>query len=483
MRPALEARIATHGAQDWITLSGRLSHEQLVAEYQRAWLVSSASLAEGWGLTLTEAAACGTPAVATDVSGHRSSVVDGVTGVLAPLDRLGEVMADVLLDDARRDQLAAAGLARAQTLTWDASARGILAALHGQAGLSPPRTSGGAVWCRASGRAARLAWRSCGGPTDRPRRCRRGCRGTSRSCRRASPRWTTSAASPSATRTCSMSNHSDFEYISQWYGANGARCAAAAAFISAAAGLAGSDRTREPVPAWSAQRLQRLAHRAEAIGADVEDRRRRRAPSADAHLGEIVGVDELVAVGAVAEHEDVGAVGDPFEQDPEDAEPAVTEDGSRPDDGDVEALRRRLEAGPLGGELGVAVRLDGRGHGGRQHRDCWPGTPNTALDDVCTNLPTPASHRLLQQQVGAVDVDGTQQLLVLGQRYLGDVVEDDVARRSPHARTTSRSRMSPMTISTSGGRSSESLRSSTRTRGRLRPAAARAAIRSSRCHR
>ena len=66
-----------------------------------AWLVSSASLAEGWGLTLTEAAACGTPAVATDVSGHRSSVVDGVTGVLAPLERLGETMADVLLDDRR----------------------------------------------------------------------------------------------------------------------------------------------------------------------------------------------------------------------------------------------------------------------------------------------------------------------------------------------------------------------------------------------
>ncbi len=136
LRPALEARVASHGAQEWITLAGRLSHEELVAEYQRAWLVSSASLAEGWGLTLTEAAACGTPAVATDVSGHRSSVVDGVTGVLAPLDRLGDVMADVLLDDARRGNLAAAALARAQTLTWDASARGILAALHGQAGLA-----------------------------------------------------------------------------------------------------------------------------------------------------------------------------------------------------------------------------------------------------------------------------------------------------------------------------------------------------------
>jgi glycosyltransferase involved in cell wall biosynthesis len=132
LRPALEARIAAHGAREWITMAGRLSHADLVAEYQRAWLVSSASLAEGWGLALTEAAACGTPAVATDVSGHRSSVVDGVTGVLVPLPRLAETMADVLLDDERRNQLASAALVRAQSLTWDASAQGILAALLGQ---------------------------------------------------------------------------------------------------------------------------------------------------------------------------------------------------------------------------------------------------------------------------------------------------------------------------------------------------------------
>ena len=132
LRPALEARIAAHGAREWITMAGRLSHAELVAEYQRAWLVSSTSLAEGWGLALTEAAACGTTAVATDVSGHRSSVIDGVTGVLVPLPRIAETMADVLLDEARRDRLASAALVRARTLTWDASAQGILAALLGQ---------------------------------------------------------------------------------------------------------------------------------------------------------------------------------------------------------------------------------------------------------------------------------------------------------------------------------------------------------------
>ena len=132
LRPALEARIAQHHAHDWIRLAGRLERDELVRLYQEAWIVSSASLAEGWGLTLTEAAACGTPAVATDISGHHSSVVDGVTGVLAPLERLGDTIADVLLDHERRGRLGDAALARARTLTWDRVATGVLGALHRQ---------------------------------------------------------------------------------------------------------------------------------------------------------------------------------------------------------------------------------------------------------------------------------------------------------------------------------------------------------------
>jgi len=90
----------------------------------------SGSLAEGWGLSLTEAAACGTTAVATDIRGHRSSVVAGVTGVLVEPDDLGTTVADVLTDDARRVALAEAALTRARTLTWDASALGVMSCLH-----------------------------------------------------------------------------------------------------------------------------------------------------------------------------------------------------------------------------------------------------------------------------------------------------------------------------------------------------------------
>lgn len=130
LRPDLQQRIDDAGAGGWITLAGHVAREELLAQYRRAWLVVSGSLAEGWGLSLTEAAACGTPAVATDIRGHRSSVVDGTTGVLVRPDRLGDTIADLLIDERRREQFASAALARARTLTWDASALGVTRVLH-----------------------------------------------------------------------------------------------------------------------------------------------------------------------------------------------------------------------------------------------------------------------------------------------------------------------------------------------------------------
>ena len=67
---------------DWISLPGRVGDEELVDWYRRAWVVASSSQREGWGMTLTEAAACGTPAVATAIAGHADAVLDGESGLL-----------------------------------------------------------------------------------------------------------------------------------------------------------------------------------------------------------------------------------------------------------------------------------------------------------------------------------------------------------------------------------------------------------------
>jgi glycosyltransferase involved in cell wall biosynthesis len=129
-RERLETWIRTHHAQAWVTLAGRISREELRSLYRGSWLITSASLTEGWGLTLTEAAGCGTPAVATDVSGHRSSVLHEKTGRLAPLSSLGETLAELLLDHSSRQVFGVAAEKWARTLSWDLLAEQVLAPLH-----------------------------------------------------------------------------------------------------------------------------------------------------------------------------------------------------------------------------------------------------------------------------------------------------------------------------------------------------------------
>ena len=71
--------------------------------YRRAWILASASAREGWGMTITEAAACGTPAVVSNVAGHADAVVDGETGILADGgDALRAGIDRLLGDDALR---------------------------------------------------------------------------------------------------------------------------------------------------------------------------------------------------------------------------------------------------------------------------------------------------------------------------------------------------------------------------------------------
>lgn len=121
-RPQIEAWITAHGAAAWVTLRGRVSFEELRATYQRARLVVSASHAEGWGMVLTEAAACGTPAVATDIPGHRGAVLAGVTGDLVELEDLADTIDALLADTARWGAYSRAALQHAASLSWDAVA-------------------------------------------------------------------------------------------------------------------------------------------------------------------------------------------------------------------------------------------------------------------------------------------------------------------------------------------------------------------------
>jgi glycosyltransferase involved in cell wall biosynthesis len=133
-RPALEALRAELGATEWVSMPGRVDDEELVAWYRRAWVVASSSQREGWGMTLTEAAACGTPAVATAIAGHTDAVLDGESGLLVEdPDELSVPLSRVLGDEVLRSRLSKGALARARWFTWDVTARLALEALAGEA--------------------------------------------------------------------------------------------------------------------------------------------------------------------------------------------------------------------------------------------------------------------------------------------------------------------------------------------------------------
>ncbi len=129
-RELLEAKVHEYHAESWISLPGRVDDATLVDTYRRAWVVAGTSAHEGWGMTITEAAACGTPAVATRIAGHEDAVVDGVTGILADDgDGLVAAFDRILGDDALRSALSVASAREAAAYTWGATALGTLSIL------------------------------------------------------------------------------------------------------------------------------------------------------------------------------------------------------------------------------------------------------------------------------------------------------------------------------------------------------------------
>jgi len=99
-------------------------------------------------MTVIEAAACGTPSIASDSPGLRDSVRHGITGILVPhgdVNSLAREMLAFAADRSRVDRLGRAARAHAETLSWDAAAdrtEAHLAGLVSRPSLQrPPRES------------------------------------------------------------------------------------------------------------------------------------------------------------------------------------------------------------------------------------------------------------------------------------------------------------------------------------------------------
>ena len=105
------------GVADRLVFTGSVARSDVPAWIRSADVVLAVPWYEPFGITPLEAMACGRPVVATAVGGLVDSVAEGVTGDLVPArgpERLGEVVAALLADDARRTAYGAAGVKRAR---------------------------------------------------------------------------------------------------------------------------------------------------------------------------------------------------------------------------------------------------------------------------------------------------------------------------------------------------------------------------------
>lgn len=143
-RPDVVATIDEVGGHDWVRLAGHVSDDELIGLYRSAWCVASASEREGWGMTLTEAAACGTPAVVTNIAGHSDATRDELSGLLCDGEKgLTDGLVRLLGDATLRARLQAGALARAAELTWEHTAIANLEVLC-TGSVSSARPTGGA---------------------------------------------------------------------------------------------------------------------------------------------------------------------------------------------------------------------------------------------------------------------------------------------------------------------------------------------------
>ena len=124
-RPRLERVARELGLDTAVRFHGFVSESDKLRLLRGAWANLFPSPKEGWGITIIEAAACGTPSLASDSPGLRDSVRHGETGYLVPHgdeNALAARMLELAGNAVLVETLGAKGRRFAETLTWESAA-------------------------------------------------------------------------------------------------------------------------------------------------------------------------------------------------------------------------------------------------------------------------------------------------------------------------------------------------------------------------
>ncbi|HEY7635876.1 MAG TPA: glycosyltransferase family 4 protein [Gemmatimonadales bacterium] len=132
-RAELEALAQQLDLGSSVTFHGFVTEAEKIVLLRQAWGNLFPSPKEGWGITIVEAAACGTPSLASDSPGLRDSVRHGETGYLVPhgeVDALAERMLELAGSPQLVARLGRAARCFAESLTWERAAEATADHLH-----------------------------------------------------------------------------------------------------------------------------------------------------------------------------------------------------------------------------------------------------------------------------------------------------------------------------------------------------------------
>ena len=100
------------------------SHDIKIDYMRKSWALLLPSVKEGWGMVVTEAAACGTPAIVSDVTGLRDSVVANKTGIILSSNPTKESLAEAIekmMDKNIRESYSENAIVWSKNFDWDQS--------------------------------------------------------------------------------------------------------------------------------------------------------------------------------------------------------------------------------------------------------------------------------------------------------------------------------------------------------------------------
>ena len=112
-------------APDGVKFYGRVEDHDKFSLLKRAHVLIAPSVREGWGISVLEANAQGTPAVGYNVPGLRDSIVDNVTGLLVPpsdYKALSKALVGLLSESNTWQKLSSNAEEWSRKFSWDDSA-------------------------------------------------------------------------------------------------------------------------------------------------------------------------------------------------------------------------------------------------------------------------------------------------------------------------------------------------------------------------